>query len=113
MEKSKALVFCADALTDALDVNKPYKEPPQKVFASYWDEWLLKQRGNKEELDDLFLRWLSGKGDRPDIGAGLKRMSDELGDNAAVSSGSLSGAATTVSNLGEIRGERKNVFKQY
>jgi hypothetical protein len=110
--EQKGKIASADALTDAIDKNKDCtnEKPPLKVFASYWEEWLHKQTENKEDLEDLFLKWLSGRGDRPDIGAGLRRMG-EFEPAEAASSGSASGAATTVSNLSEMGREHKDVKK--
>ena len=108
----KGKLASADALTDAIDKNKDCSadKPPLKIFASYWEEWLHKQNQNKEELEDLFLKWLSGHGDRPDIGVGLKRIG-EFEPAEAASSASASGGATTVSNLSEMGREHKDVKK--
>jgi hypothetical protein len=110
--EQKGKIASADDFTDAIDRNKDCtnKKPPLKIFSSYWEEWLHTQRENKEDLEDLFLKWLSGRGDRPDIGAGLKRVG-EFEPAEAVSSASASGAATTVSNLSEMGREHKDVKK--
>ena len=110
--KQTSQVASADGLTDELDKNKECatEKQPLKIFASYWEEWLHKQNQNKAELEDLFLKWLSGKGDRPDIGAGLKRVG-EFEPAEAASSASASGDALSKSYLSVMGSERKNVKK--
>jgi len=110
--EEKGKIASADALTDAIDKNKDCTEdkPPLKIFASYWEEWLHKQAENKEDMENLFLKWLSGRGDRPDIGAGLKRVG-EFEPAEAASSASANGGATMPSNLSEMGREHKDVKK--
>ena len=99
----------ADALTTILDEGKEPTRAPIQVFASsYWEQWLAKQKSQSENLspeNDLLLMYLLNMGNRPDLGAGLKDSGAVItvADGAVgVSSASGSGAATTVSNLGEI-----------
>ena len=113
--KNKAISVTSDALTDVLDIGKPQEHVPIKVFASYWDEWKARQSidpSQKMGLEELFLRWLQGMGDRPDVGAGIKYMGymGNYSDLSAASSGSSSGYATTMSNLAEFNKEKKNAL---
>lgn len=102
----KKLPETADGLTEELDQNKgaPQSKPAIKELASYWDQWLVRQKALAARSEDLFTKLLLGQGDRPDIGAGIIQMG--FGDTTAGGSGSSSGYATTVSNLSEIRKEK-------
>ena len=107
LPKSGALIAAtADELTDSIDRNKPPMQKPYLETSSYWDEWLAKQRGKNgtSDAEDLLSKLLQGRGDRPDLGAGVKRMDEAMADGASSAGGS--GAALTVSNLGSINKER-------
>jgi hypothetical protein len=110
--KVRAELF--DGFSDAIDAKNgpinPDKQPALETSSSFWEQWKAKQaqiNGGGEE--DLLKAWLLGRGYRPDLGMGIRPMGQlaiiSTADGAPTAAGSASGsgAATTISNLGEIR----------